>query len=225
MHANHFDTLTKHLAAPATRRFTVRLLTGSLLGGVFAHRSVMTASAETHAECEAKGMALCGGTAEVSVVDGVVVFGEITGTCTDIQNDPRNCGACGNDCGELTCQNYACFHLVDEALGVQLACETQGLAECGGVCVDVASDPTNCGACGYACGGFACVLGSCVELASAPEIESPGIPSADLQLTCEAQGLADCLGVCVDLSADPANCGACGHACAGGHICDLGVCI
>jgi len=58
-------------------------------------------------------------------------------------------------------------------------------------CVDLSSDPANCGACGHACGGGTCVNGSCV---------------------CNP-GYTACNGACVDLQSDPTNCGACGYDC------------
>ncbi len=36
--------------------------------------------------------------------------------------------------------------------------------------------------------------------------------------------LTDCDGTCVDTNVDPANCGACGTACAGGEVCSVGTC-
>jgi len=55
----------------------------------------------------------------------------------DTDNDPLNCGVCGNDCGA-------------------------GALCCGGFCVP--DDETNCGYCGRSCGGgVSCFNGSCIE--------------------------------------------------------------
>ena len=57
--------------------------------------------------------------------------------CIDTQNDPNNCGSCGNTCGA-------------------------GQTCCGGGCVDTATDSNNCGSCGYPClGGDTCQNGLC----------------------------------------------------------------
>ena len=73
-----------------------------------------------------------------------------------------------------------------------------GQASCGGTCVDLQNDPTNCGTCGVACaGGESCVSGTCCT---------------------------SCGGTCVDLQNDLNNCGTCGVACAGGEFCISGVC-
>lgn len=43
------------------------------------------------------------------------------------------------------------------------ACETVGVALCGGACVDTETDPSNCGACDVACGsGEVCEASACV---------------------------------------------------------------
>lgn len=76
----------------------------------------------------------------------------------------------------------------------ELTCPA-GEAACAGACVPLASDATNCGACGHACGERAvCAAGSC---------------------EC-APGTAACGGACVDLRSDPSHCGACDTACGGG---------
>jgi len=76
---------------------------------------------------------------------------------------------------------------------------------CGGKCVDIYTDPANCGACGTACaGGNVCSAGAC-------------------GLSCTA-GETACGGSCRDLQTDDANCGTCGNACTLGQHCTAGVC-
>jgi hypothetical protein len=71
--------------------------------------------------------------------------------------------------------------------GVDGGCATG--RDCNGTCVDVASDPKNCGGCGIACGATqVCSQGQCTS-------------------TC-ATGLTSCSGACVDLTSDPQDCGA-----------------
>jgi hypothetical protein len=62
-----------------------------------------------------------------------------------------------------------------------------------------------------------------ITAAHAVQIDVVGPPTAD-QL-CAVQGLTDCGGVCVDLSADPYNCGACGRICGAGDICAGEACV
>jgi hypothetical protein len=81
-----------------------------------------------------------------------------------------------------------------------------GQALCGSSCVELQTDPTNCGACGTACSpDRTCTLGRCT-------------------LVC-APGTADCGGTtCVNLKDDVNNCGRCGIAC-GTHSCVNGACF
>jgi hypothetical protein len=82
-----------------------------------------------------------------------------------------------------------------------------GRSRCGGACVDLATDPTNCGACGSPClAGQDCARGACA------------CPS----------GHSVCAGRCVDLLASTAHCGRCDLACTGAahatSVCASGVC-
>jgi hypothetical protein len=136
------------------------------------------------------------------------------GFCADLQFDPNHCGVCGKACGEdFICVSGQCVY--------PSICEVQGLDYCGGACVDLLSDAGNCGVCGHACGDLTCFNGECVGIAAAPALAAP--QAQDAQLTCEAQGLTDCAGVCVDLLSDANHCGACGAPC-GGLVCRNGVC-
>ncbi len=76
---------------------------------------------------------------------------------------------------------------------------------CGNVCVDIYTDPANCGACGNACAaGNVCSNGTCSQ-------------------SCPV-GETACGASCRDLQTDNANCGACGMTCAPGLLCTAGMC-
>ncbi len=87
-------------------------------------------------------------------------------------------------------------------VGGSLVC-TAGQAACNGACVDILSNPANCGNCGVACpGGQVCQSGVC---------------------GC-ATGQLLCAGACIDPVTSPTNCGACGHACVARQDCVGGQC-
>ncbi|MCA3012124.1 MAG: hypothetical protein INH41_06960 [Myxococcaceae bacterium] len=142
------------------------------------------------------------------------------GVCVDVTRDARHCGACGQACGSanatVACLEGACRASCDE-----------GFADCNarpddGCEVDLRADVSHCGACRAACRlpdatpacqGGRCAVARCRE----------GFGSCD--------GLA-MTGCEIDLTTDPANCGACGVACARpraegrcvGGRCALGAC-
>ena len=79
-------------------------------------------------------------------------------------------------------------------------------ALCDGACVEVASDPANCGGCGVSCAsGMVCTMAQCTA-------------------TC-GLGQTRCASGCVDVASDGQNCGACGHACGGSAVCAGGQCV
>jgi hypothetical protein len=113
----------------------------------------------------------------------------------------------------------------------------EGQALCGDLCVDLSSDPRNCGRCGIACrpdqvcsgGSCACSVlmiecgGQCVDTNSNPDhcggcniacpegmVCSGGVCAAGC-----GEGLVNCSGACVDLTSNPSNCGGCGVVCPG----------
>jgi hypothetical protein len=113
-------------------------------------------------------------------------------------------------------------------------------------CVDLRSDPQNCGSCGTACAasevcdlsqcaagcstGLQSCGGACVDLESSPEhcgaCGTPCSPTQDCsggKCVCPAN-TASCGGACVDESNDPNNCGGCGTKCAAGQVCNSGAC-
>jgi cysteine-rich repeat protein len=74
---------------------------------------------------------------------------------------------------------------------------------CAGACVDLETDPSNCGACGLTC---------------------PRNARCNAR-TCECPlGESVCNNVCVNFATDPANCGGCTLACGPGQVCSGGTC-
>lgn len=143
----------------------------------------------------------------------------VDGCETSTVSDPANCGACGNACSEgVVCWKGAC------------GCPN-GFTQCGKDCKKLDTDNNNCGACGSVC--------------KAPATDTdprwtcgPGVMPMNSNWQCASSsctlqcspGFGDCNnnfcgdGCEIDLRKDPANCGACNHACASGQRCHNGTC-
>jgi len=140
----------------------------------------------------------------------------------DGRADPSfmNCNGCGLACNEMTAN--ACTTALGMPSG-SVSCRCGNFPACvsGAVCatgatgtqqcVNLMTDPSNCGMIGHACGsGETCSAGTCI---------CPGTGSA-----CAA-GQGCCGGRCVDTSADAMNCGMCGRSCPGDTTCSAGRCL
>jgi len=192
--------------------------------------------------------------ADGDTTDGPCAVGERCDTsCTDVNGDPANCGACGRACGDgSVCSDGLC----------QAACGA-GLTSCSGACVDLTTNASHCGACGapcetgWSCQNGQCVCpgmtcqGRCVDLKSDPENcggcgygcafvltggGPPGFTDADFSEiqqfcndgTCQnycSLGRNVCGRSCVLTGQDSNNCGQCGVVCHGGATCQSGTCV
>lgn len=156
-------------------------------------------------------------------------------TCTNLESDEFNCGACGQACmSGRVCIDGACL-----MAGGEDGCGL-GQIRCGGQCVYPETNRDNCGRCGHVCPGwYTCRGSTCTPAYSGDEAicEDPGLDycsgeCADLRTNernCGACG-NDCTGgsciegTCYYLDSDRANCGSIGHRCASGEICCSGTC-
>jgi hypothetical protein len=120
---------------------------------------------------------------------------------------------------------------------------SEGLSRCSGKCVDLTTDPDNCGACGFTVPfGETCIQGqfssSLVQknkttpvLTGTAVAGRTGTTVAERTGTTAAVGRASCpadrdfcSGTCRDLQTDAGNCGYCGNACSSGQTCENGRC-
>lgn len=170
-------------------------------------------------------------------------YGCCDGACVLTNDSNDHCGACGQRCGnDQVCCNGSCVSTSCAGCGwsgcaatdqcCYGSCIPQGWTcndPCAGItcptgygchrgfCLNLQTDPRNCGTIGNACAsGTYCAGGQCVtpaQMLTDPArcgTVSPG--SQPSTQTCSA-GNACCGGLCTDLNTDPDNCGACGNVC------------
>jgi hypothetical protein len=124
-------------------------------------------------------------------------------SCTDLSDDPNNCGECDNVCKapKTKCVDSQCVACDEESCPPTqswnketCACECpSGRTECGniccpsgqeccnGACKDTDNDPDNCRTCGNVCSSGVCELGVCQDPGCDPPCAS-GPPSCQ---SCE----------------------------------------
>ncbi|MCA9598400.1 MAG: hypothetical protein KC776_34040 [Myxococcales bacterium] len=142
-----------------------------------------------------------------------------TGCETDTQNNPTQCGSCGNDCIATHGNNWKCNAGQCEVTD----CVPPTTGDCdgnkqNGCEVDLETDPQNCGFCTNSCAAAnantTCATGNCtITSCQSPYDNCDGI----INNGCETK-----------LSEDPSHCGACNKKCNGTNGipgCLLSVCV
>lgn len=170
------------------------------------------------------------------------LFGRCHAQCAEDRDCP-DAGRCDAETG--TCE--AAVHVDQEGRftppppGGELPPCGNGRARCDGVCVDLGSSPSHCGACGQACGdnedclNAACVCApprqlcgdACVDPERDPAHCGGCFAPCDGPCSegrCCGPGRASCGGACVDVSEDVERCGACDVRCGDREVCFRGTC-
>lgn len=158
MENERFDALARTLAGaapPRTRRGTLGVALGGVLGGLVATREGAAARARrARATAEQKKKTRGKNKKKKDKKDEKTCGkGEdrCNGDCVNLQADRNNCGFCGRACTEQEeCLNGGCFGCADP------------LSRCGDECFDLTSSNQHCGGCGIACGeNEQCINGFC----------------------------------------------------------------
>ena len=107
---------------------------------------------------------------------------------------------------------------------------SNGEKSCNGVCTDITTSITNCGACGHDCNDSKpshAMTMSCLESQCTIATCEDGYILKDGQcVDCSAvTGWAKCSGKCVQTDSDNHNCGVCGKICDEGLTCANGKCV
>jgi hypothetical protein len=111
------------------------------------------------------------GSCSTGVKDCNLVFSD---GCEADFTSSATCGSCTNQCAEgQLCVDGVCTTVVIpplEEAGAEGGCPFPK-TDCSGICRDLTSDPSACGACGQSCGGVACEQGQC-QVAPAPACDA-----------------------------------------------------
>jgi len=167
MDGHRFDTLTRSLSTPGSRRNALVAVLGGTLGLLgLSHVDVASAGGKCKPACnecqtckkgtchKSKHGKACKKSKCQAKVEGTACTGGRcrSGICCVPNCAGKQCGddGCGGSCGPCnggSCPAGAC------------TCPN-GQTNCGGTCVDLATSGGNCGSCGRSCAG-GCVHGAC----------------------------------------------------------------
>lgn len=158
MDSGTFDRLVAEAARPTTRRSTLRLLAGGLLGGVFAVRGAVAARAGDRPDRDFDGLYdddetdVYGTNPDVADTDG---DGPDDGQEVYDGTDPLTPNGGGSEPDPAPA----------EPAPAELICP-EGTTNCyGAFCAATLVDPNNCGVCGGVCGPLAqCLQGTCIQV-------------------------------------------------------------
>lgn len=150
--------------------------------------------------------------------DDASTSGDGAGCNFDLSSDRNHCGACKHSCSiNQSCEAGVCKN---DCNPPQIKCVGEG-------CVDITTDPDNCGACGVLC--HAPYGGTSPDAAGPDADNGQRVAKAQCKAsTCGygcPQGSAPCDDAgCFDLSLSNDNCGSCDNACPPGQQCMGGTC-
>lgn len=180
MDAQRFDRWTVAMTQRPTRRATLRLLTGGLLGGLLAQRMFGPAFAQ-RPDRDDDGLYdddetdVYGTNPDVYDTDGDGVGdGEEVYVGTDPLvpegGAPPPAPGGGGECPPEGCLGDILTTDQIPVGAAPLVCDA-GLANCGTYCANTSQDAANCGICGWDCGNrdlYFCYLGLCVDYCEYP---------------------------------------------------------
>lgn len=150
------------------------------------------------------------------------------GTCVDTNSDAYHCGKCWNQCrNHEVCDSGSCKS--PSAKTCSPACDSNRRC-CGETCIDVLTDPKNCGTCGVACpDGIACVDGKC-DVKPTCQCSDGKVcnENGDCVVKCGSSlcrpDESCCGNTCTTLDTVK-HCGSCDNACQGNApFCQYGAC-
>jgi hypothetical protein len=122
--------------------------------------------------------------------------------CVALDADPANCGGCGVICAGGTCTGGSCVDSSDAGPestpdAATVTCPTN-FSLCNGGCVNLATDPANCGGCGAGCqASQSCVRATCSP--STPDVDG-GNPTPEAGAASDASPPASDGGVTYKLT-------------------------